>query len=475
MQMHARASSVTFTWRYASLADMAEALRMHDVSPVDLAEQALSALGSIGPRYNAVASLVPERALREAKAAERRLAAAGGTSDLRGIPYGVKDLFAARGAPTSWGVPRYRDRVIPRDATAVARLSRKGAVLVAKLAMTELAGGGSPAIPGASVHGSGRHPWDPTRYSGGSSSGSAISVALGLLPYALGSETGGSVLSPSAYCGITGVRPTYGLVPRTGVMPLSWTLDKVGILARSAHDASAVLAAIAGRDRGDASSTGRFVTREVPPSRLRDVRVAYCDDRELCSDAARERIAAGAAEMRRVVPRAAAVEPRRDLPITAIFDTIMNAEAATAFAAELEDPSFELVDARQLATLRAALDMRARDYLHAQRLRTVLIEDFRRVFRECDVIMAATRTSTAQRLDRPREPRTDESWAARLLAGGNLAGLPGVAVPCGLAADGLPVGLQLIGPPGSEALLLSIATAFQRETPHHTLRPPEPE
>ncbi len=466
---------MTFAWRYASVADMAEALRTHDVSPIDLAEQALSALASIGPRYNAVASLVPARARREARAAERRLAAPGGASDLRGIPYGAKDLFAARGAPTSWGVPRYRDRIIPTDATAVARLTRKGAVLVAKLAMSELAGGGSPAIPGASVHGSGRNPWDPERYSGGSSSGSAISVALGLLPYALGSETGGSVLSPAAYCGITGVRPTYGLVPRTGVMALSWTLDKVGVLARSAQDTRTVLAAVAGRDRADASSAGRFVASELPPSRLREVRVAYCDDEEICSDAARDRIAAGAAEMRRVVPRAAAVDPRRDLPLTAIFDTIMNAEAATAFATDLEDPSFELVDARQLATLRAALDIPARDYLHAQRLRTLLIEDFRRVFRECGVILAATRTSTAQRLDRPREPRTDGSWAARLLAGGNLAGLPGVAVPCGLAADGLPVGLQIVGPPGSDALLLSIATAFQRETPYHTLRPPEPE
>src|SRR5262245_22517975 len=157
--------------------------------------------------------------------------AAGDAPILAGIPYGAKDLIAARGAPTTWGSPAFRDQRFTTDATVVARLGRRGAVLAAKTTLPEFAGGGRPRVPGASIHGSGRNPWDPSRYSGGSSMGSGIVVASGLVPYALGSETAGSILSPATHCGVTGLRPTYGLVPRTGAMALSWTLDKIGVMA----------------------------------------------------------------------------------------------------------------------------------------------------------------------------------------------------------------------------------------------------
>src|SRR5262249_55416806 len=154
--------------------------------------------------------------------------------------------------------PTFKDQWFEEDAAVVARLAAAGGVLVAKTTMAELAGGGRPRMPGASLHGPGRNPWDSSRYSGGSSAGSGIIVALGLVPYALGTETGGSVMGPAAFCGVTGLRPTFGLVPRTGVMILAQSLDKVGVLARNADDIAAVMSVISGPDAGDPSASGTF-------------------------------------------------------------------------------------------------------------------------------------------------------------------------------------------------------------------------
>ncbi|HET8570027.1 MAG TPA: amidase [Candidatus Limnocylindria bacterium] len=444
--------------------EIARALRRRAVSATELAETALDLLGRIGPRYNAIADLPRERALADARRADRRLAR-GEAPPLAGIPYGAKDLFAARGAPTTWGTPRYRDRVIDEDAAVVSRLERRGAVLAAKLAMVELAGGGRPSRPGASLQGSGRNPWDPTRYSGGSSSGSGIAVALGLVPYALGTETGGSTMSPATFCGVTGLRPTYGTIPRAGAMPLAWTLDKVGLIARSAADVSTVLAAIAERFRPLGAREAR--------SAVRRARIGYADDDVSgCEPHLRKAIGRGLDELRKLAPSWTRAEFRKDLPYSQMLTTVMLAEAATAHAADLEDTS-TMTDAKQAAELRAGLDIPARDYLQAMRLRTVLREDARRVFSEVDLIVSASRPHTAIALDGPNIRRTGRTTPDRLGFIGNLAGLPGIALPCGLAEDGLPVALQLVGPPRSEPLLLAVAEAFQRGTGHHLLRPPD--
>src|SRR5437667_4564759 len=202
---------------------------------------------------------MPERALDEARRADRALAKKDG-GPLTGVPYGAKDLLAARGAPTTWGAPPYRDQIFGQDATVVAKLKKSGAVLAAKLAMVELAGGGGYRYPSASLQGPGRNPWNTERWSGGSSSGSGAAVGAGLVPFAIGSETSGSIGTPSAYCGVTGLRPTYGLVSRKGAMALSWTLDKLGPMARTAYDSAAVLAAIAGADAGARTSSGPRLT-----------------------------------------------------------------------------------------------------------------------------------------------------------------------------------------------------------------------
>src|SRR5881296_4627997 len=248
---------------FGSIPELGRLLRARKLSSTDLTELYLERLERFGPRYNCVVTVTPERALAEAATADRELRAGRMRGPLHGIPYGVKDLLAAKGYPTTWGAEPYRSQSFDEDATVVARLGAAGAVLVAKLAMVELAGGMGYSQANASFTGPGKTPWSVEYWSGGSSSGPGSAVAAGLVPFAIGSETSGSILTPAAYCGITGLRPTYGLVSRHGAMALSWTMDKLGPMARSAHDCALVLAAIAGKDPHDPSSVSRLF--RVPP------------------------------------------------------------------------------------------------------------------------------------------------------------------------------------------------------------------
>lgn len=208
----------------------------------------------------------PNRKFLEKYSAAHAIPVKGGRL-LHGIPYGVKDLLATRGVPTTWGAEPYRNQVFDYDATVVAKLREAGAVLVAKLAMVKLAGGMGYNHADASFTGPGLTPWNTAFWSGGSSSGPGAAVAAGLVPYAIGSETSGSIIPPAAFCGVTGFRPTYGLVSRHGAMALCWTLDKLGPMARTADDAALVLEAMAGPDPLDDSCTGRTFARTATPAR----------------------------------------------------------------------------------------------------------------------------------------------------------------------------------------------------------------
>ena len=428
--------------RYCSITALRSLLDSGQVSARELAQAMLSHLDRFGRPLNAVARLLPERTIAEARRADRRLRRdrlrGQPSGALQGIPYGAKDLFAARGAPTTWGVPRFADRVLDEDATVVSRLGRHGGVLVAKLATVEMAGGGRPRLAGASLQGQGRNPWDRTRYSGGSSSGSGIAVALGLVPFALGTETGGSVLGPAAFSGVTGFRPTLGLIPRTGAMPLSWSLDKVGVLARSAADCATVVAAIAGPDGQDSEALLWYRPRA---HRLDKVRVGWdASEAGEVDPIIRRQVENGIHAMGRlgVAMRQEAV--RDDNRYGAALEVIMLAEAAHLHRDLLEDGSFSLVDDKQLAALRGGLRLGASDYLDAlQRARQARLE-MRVVFSRVDVLLAASRPSTAPSLARPRASRSAVTRSDFLRNVGNLAGLPGVSFPCGLATDGLPVG-----------------------------------
>ena len=429
-----------------------------------------------------------ERALDEAKRADR--ASTAGRSALHGVPYGAKDLVAAKGAPTTWGAPPYRDQRFDEDATVVTKLRRAGAVLAAKLAMVELAGGGGYRYPSASLQGPGRNPWNTERWSGGSSSGSGAAVAAGLVPWAIGSETSGSIGTPAAFCGVTGIRPTYGLVSRHGAMALSWTLDKLGPMARTAEDCGIALATMSGADAADPTTAGkRFValSGRAAASAVRRARMGFAEeDLAHATPEAIRAIERGLAELRRIVPKVTRALLPADLPYGAMVGTVFGAEGATIFGELIDSGRVDLlVDRRQAAGLRRGTEIRARDYLQAQRLRTLLIERFRAIFREIDVLVAPARTSTAPPIDAALDARPPGGGSltatpapgapppgnTALIPAGNLAGLPAVFFPCGFGTDGLPVGLQLVGPPWSEPLLVAIVAAYQRETAHHLKRP----
>ena len=246
---------------FATIGELRDLLDRHELSSLDLVSLLSERLNTTGRTLNAVASLTVERARREARRADG-LMRRGMTSPLLGIPYGAKDIMAARGAPTTYGSGAFQDQVLDFDATPVEYLRRAGAPLLAKLALNELTGTGTTDL-GASLQGPGRNPWRLDLFAGGSSTGSGAAVAAGLLPFALGSDTGGSVAAPAALCGVTGIRPTYGLVSRFGSMPVSWSLDRIGVLARTATDCGLALEAIGRGDRRDPGTANRRF-RRVP-------------------------------------------------------------------------------------------------------------------------------------------------------------------------------------------------------------------
>jgi aspartyl-tRNA(Asn)/glutamyl-tRNA(Gln) amidotransferase subunit A len=466
---------------FAGIRQLARLLEQGALSSTELTEVLLSRQDRLGSHYNALANATAERARREARrsdAARRQRGAARGPLD--GIPYGAKDLLAARGAPTTWGAPPFREQVFAHDATVVQRLQRSGAVLAGKLAMVELAGGGGYRYANASLQGPGRNPWNPEHWSGGSSSGSGAAVAAGIVPYAIGSETSGSIITPAAYCGVTGLRPTYGLVSRHGAMALSWTLDKLGPLARSAEDCGLVLEAIAGSDRRDPTSAGRrFTYAPLDVASLRSLTLGYApaDFEDFAAEATRPIFAHALQALRTLGANMRETALPSDLPYGPVTSTVINVEGATAFAALIESDRFEeLVDAKQKAGLRAALSISARDYVQAMRIRRLVQNAFRDLFHHVDVLVSVGRNVPATRIDEPldgaRPAETSQPSNAGLVPAGNLAGLPALCLPCGFTPEGLPLSLQFVGPPFSENTLLSLGAWFQAQTDWHRKRPP---
>src|SRR5437764_453919 len=261
---------------FATLTELNHRLLQKEFSAEELARAFADRLQQLGPRYNALALPLPEEAIRKAKEVDSELKRGRLRGPLQGIPYGVKDLLSYAGQPTTWGAKPYAAQVFDYNATVVDKLDAVGAVITGKLSTVELAGGGGYRYASASLTGPGLNPWDRTRWSGGSSSGPAAAVAAGLVPFAIGSETSGSIVTPASFCGVTALRPTYGLVSRHGAMALSWTLDKVGPFGRSAEDCGLILQVIAGKDAKDPGSAGKgfyYTPQYARP--LKDMKVGF--------------------------------------------------------------------------------------------------------------------------------------------------------------------------------------------------------
>ena len=452
--------------------EVAALVRTRRVSPVTLAEACLERLETLGPRWNAVVTVTRERALREARDAETEIAAGGWRGPLHGIPYGAKDLLAtAGGIPTTWGAAPLRRQTFDFDATVIRRLEAAGAILVAKLAMVELAGGAGYRQPRASFTGPGRSPWGEDAWSGGSSSGSASAVAAGLVPFALGSETWGSIVSPAACCGVTGLRPTLGRVSRHGAMALSWSLDKIGPLGLTADDCGLVLEAIAGPDPLDPSAADRpfrYEPEDPPGRRFRfgvlraAVEVADADVRARFEEALE--ILRGLGTVEDVTLPA--------LPYEAITRTILFAEAASALEGLVEDGALaELTAPEDRYALYARDAILAKDYIKALRLRAVVAREIDGVLARLDALVAPGRFMVASGLDEPFRSAFGGTMVDPTGAIGNAAGLPAVAVPDGFGERGLPTSLQFVGRAFAENTILAAARAYQARTDWHRRHP----
>jgi aspartyl-tRNA(Asn)/glutamyl-tRNA(Gln) amidotransferase subunit A len=453
--------------------ELAEAVRAGSLSPVQLTEVFLDRLERLGPRYNAVVTLTRERALAQARRAEHEIAAGSWRGPLHGIPYGAKDLLAtAGGIPTTWGAAPLRTQTFDRDATVVERLEAAGAVLVAKLAMVELAGGMGYRQPRASFTGPGVSPWAPDAWSGGSSSGSGSAVGAGLVPFAIGSETWGSILSPAANCGVSGLRPTYGRVSRHGAMALSWTLDKLGPLALTADDCGLVLDAIAGADPRDPTAADRPFRYDSADASGRRFRFGVIRD---VAAGAEDSVRAAFEQSLAVLRTLGTVEEvtLADLPYEAITRTILMAEASSAFEDLIESGTIAGLTAPEDRVAPYARDViLAKDYLRALRLRTLVVREADRVLAGLDALVAPGRPAVASPLDREFRSAARGNLPDVMGAIGNAAGLPAIAVPNGFTGGGLPTSLQFMGRAWEENTILAAARAWQRVTDWHLRRPP---
>ncbi|MBI3450224.1 MAG: amidase [Acidobacteria bacterium] len=448
---------------FASVADLGALLRARKISSVDLTKLYLKRLDRYDPILKVSITRTTDLALEQAAKADREMAGGHDRGALHGIPWGVKDLFAVPGFPTTWGAEPYRDQVRKERATVVSRIDEAGGVLLAKTAVGALAWGD------VWFGGMTRNPWKTEQGSSGSSAGSASGTAAGLFGFAIGTETLGSVVSPSTRCGTTGLRPTFGRVSRFGAMALSWSMDKVGVLARSAEDCALVFGAIHGADPLDASAVTQPFSWPSPRA-PRSLRVGYVKslfDEDRGAEIKDEAQKARAREWQEIDDRA--LEALRTLGIELVpialpksypldgLGVILRAEAATAFD-ELTRTGRVAELKRQTAdawpnVFRQAQLIPAVEYLRANRIRRLVMTEMEQIMSGIDLYVSPT-----------------YSGSNLLLT--NLTGHPQVVFPDGFrASDGTPVSLTLTGRLFGEAEILSVARSFQQATDHHLRRP----
>lgn len=456
---------------YQPVTELSKLVRSRKVSPVELTRACLSRIEALNPKLSAFATVTADLALEQARQAEREIAAGRDRGPLHGIPYGAKDLVATKGIRTTWGAKPYENQVFDRDAAIIRRLRDAGAILLGKLAMVELAGGLGYSKGDASLTGAAHNPWSLDRWTCGSSSGSGAAVAAGLVPFAIGSETWGSIICPSSFCGVSGLRPTFGRVSRQGAMALSWTLDKLGPMARSARDCELVLDRIQGHDPDDPYSSDERPAPPSDPASARRLRVGYLrHDFEKHGDRSVERaFMAALDDLRRSGVR---LEEAKlpDVPFESATIVILSAEVATAFE-ELEKSG----EARKMVSPGAPLSfivaraIRGADLVKAQRVRTLCQRAMAGLFARYDVLLYPGEGYTAFPLDKDF---SEIAWSDPVGAAGNLCGLPAIAVPCGFGEDGLPASLTVMTSAFEEDKGISLARRFQQITSWHLKRPP---
>jgi len=459
---------------YLPIRELHARIRSGKLSIIELTAVCLKRLEDVGGRLNAVVTLTSDLAMKQAEVATKELKEGKDRGFLHGIPCGVKDLLATKGIPTTWGAAPYRDQVFDFDATVVQKLRQAGAILCAKLAMVELAGGFGYNNADASFTGPGLTPWNRKFWSGGSSTGPGSAVAAGCVPFAIGSETSGSIITPAAYCGVTGLRPTYGRVSRYGAMALCWSLDKLGPMARSADCCHLVLRAIHGADPNDPTSVTRDLNYDVelPKTRFKIGIVKGATDG--VQPAVKKNFEDSLKELAKFADIAGGEVPLPDLPFGAAVGTIVSAEGASAFRGLIESGRVKgLQNEADRTGGYAGLMVPAVDYLQALRVRGRMKRAMAETYEKFDALIAPSRSTVAPPIDKD----FDQSYpgfhggAGTVIPAGNAVGQPAVSVPNGFGENGLPTGIQFTGKIWSEEVLLVLARLYQRETVWHLKKP----
>ena len=461
-----------------TLQDAADQLRRKRLSPVDLTQACLARIERLNPSLNAFITVSAESALASARSAEAELQRGRWRGPLHGVPIALKDLFDTAGVRTTAASALFKDRTPTEDATVVRKLKDAGAVLIGKTNMHEFAYGATSAV---SYFGAVHNPWDASRISGGSSGGSAAAVAAGLCFGALGSDTAASIRQPAAYCGIVGLKPTYGLVSARGVVPLSWTFDHVGPLARTVTDSALLLQAIAGYDPIDIGSQSMGIPdynatlrEKVSALRVGVARAFFFADLDPEIDTAAD-------DALRVLGRITAGLRDVTLPgsVQALLDVRATVRAAEAYAyhKDFVAKTPELYQPETLTRLRADAAVDTSAYIRARRQVGVIRRSAAaEAFESVDVIVTPTTPIPPPLLaDVGKDIETSMTLGTtrtiRNTAPFNLYGWPTISVPCGFTRGGLPIGLQISGPPGGDAVVLRLARAYEQATDWHGRRP----
>jgi len=458
---------------YLTAGELSARIRKRELSPVELTEAYLARSESIGSKLNAYATLTRERALREAREAEAEIAKGKHRGPLHGIPYAAKDLLDADGYPAEWGARPLKGRKSNGDANVIRRLRDAGAILIGKAAMIELAGGLGYRYGTASSSGGAKNPWDERCWTCGSSSGSGAIVAAGLAAFTIGTETWGSIICPSAYCGISGLRPTFGRVGRSGAMALSYSMDKIGPMARSADDCALVLHAIAGHDPADRHSLPEAAAafgEARSPKPEAPLRIGWLTNAWKEVDRDVQSVTNAALDVLRRAGASVADAQLPEGPWEAAAGVTISVEGASAYENLIESGAVaQLVDPLGKVGGYVNMTVPGADYARAQRIRTILQRKIDELFEHFDVIAAASLPIVATTMETNLE--TDLSFADPLGGVGNFCGLPAISVPSGFTPKGLPAGIQFIGRALDDAKVVAAARLFQQHSQWHRKHP----
>jgi aspartyl-tRNA(Asn)/glutamyl-tRNA(Gln) amidotransferase subunit A len=481
----------------SSLSTLAARLAAKDLSSRELAQAWLERIGALDPALNAFITVDPEKTLAEAAAADA-LIAAGGGGPLTGVPVAHKDIFCTDGWRTTCGSKMLANFVAPYDAHVIRRFKAAGLPSLGKTNMDEFAMGSSNET---SFYGPVRNPWDPTRVPGGSSGGAAACVAARMAPAATGTDTGGSIRQPAAFTGITGLKPTYGLVSRYGMIAFASSLDQAGPMAKSAADCALLLNVMAGFDPNDSTSLDREkedYTRDLDTP-LAGLTIGL--PKEFFADGLDDEVAvaveAAVAELEKLGAIAVEISLANSRLAIPVYYVLGPAEASSNLSrfdgvrygyrapeyADLEDmyaktraQGFGAEVKRRILVGTYVLSHGYYDayYLQAQKIRRLIADDFSEAFKTCDLILGPATPGTAFRIGENADDPVRMYLNDLYTIPANLAGLPGMSLPCGFDSRGLPIGLQLVGNHFGEARMLNVAHQYQRVTDWHTRRPEDP-